>query len=163
MTRYLRSGALLCIDHGLKRIGLAVSDSSWLVARELAIVYRKSRQEDFDKINHIAAEQRAVAVMIGMPNNDHIDEGVYSQADTVRLWAERYAATTTLPVLFWDEQFTSQDALELARQKKRKRTEPIDDLAARVILQSYLDALRDGLAQPPEIIDSTVGGGGETE
>lgn len=163
MTRYLRSGALLCIDHGLKRIGLAVSDSSQLVARELAIVYRKSRQEDFDKINHIAAEQRAVAVVIGMPNNDHIDEGVHSQADTVQLWAERYAVTTALPIIFWDEQFTSQDALELARQKKRKRTEPIDDLAARVILQSYLDALRDGLAQPPEIIDSTVGGGGETE
>lgn len=144
-------GKLLCIDHGIKRIGLAVSDSSQMVARELAIIHRKSRQEDFDKINHIAAEQHAVAILVGMPNNDHIDEGVHSQADTVKLWAERYAMTTTLPITFWDEQLTSQDALELARQKKRKRTEPIDDLAARVILQSYLDAVRNGLAHLPEI------------
>lgn len=151
MTQQVLAGALLCIDHGIKRIGLAVSDSSRLVARELSIIHRKSRQEDFDKINRIAAEQRAVAVIIGMPHNDHIEEGVHSQADTVKLWAERYATTTSLPILFWDEQLTSQDALELARQKKRKRTEPIDDLAARVILQSYLDALRDGLVQPPEI------------
>lgn len=135
-----RKGRLLCIDHGIKRIGLAICDESQLVARELTIIYRKSRQEDFDRINRIAAEQNVVGIVIGMPYNDHIEEGVYSQADTVRLWAERYGATTPLPILFWDEQFTSQDALELARQQRRKRDQPIDDLAARVILQSYLDA-----------------------
>jgi RNase H-fold protein (predicted Holliday junction resolvase) len=74
----------------------------------------------------------------------------------VKLWAERYAATTSLPIIFWDEQLTSHDALELARQKKRKRTEPIDDLAARVILQTYLDALRDGLAQSPVSPDGEI-------
>lgn len=145
----MKSGKLLGIDHGIKRIGLAVSDSTRLVARELTIIKRKSRQEDFDRINHIVKEQGVIAVIIGMPSNDHIEPGSYSQADTVKLWAERYGATTTLPLIFWDEQLTSQDAQEIARLHHRKTGEPIDDLAARVILQSYLDALRDGLAELP--------------
>jgi putative holliday junction resolvase len=145
MTTIPPQGRLLCIDHGLKRIGLAISDASQMIARELVVIHRKSKQEDFARISQIAKEQNAVAVVIGMPYNDHIDPGVYSQADTVKLWAERFGETTTLPIIFWDEQLTSEDAKILARQQKRKSDQPIDDLAARVILQSYLDALRDGL------------------
>jgi putative Holliday junction resolvase len=148
-------GRLLGIDHGVKRIGLAVCDASQLVARELRVLYRQSRAEDFAALNRIAGEQGIVGVVIGMPHNDHLDPGVYSQADTVRLWAERYAATSTLPIAYWDEALTSQDALELARALRRKSTQPIDDLAARVILQSYLDARRDGLA------DTAAGDTGE--
>jgi len=51
-------------------------------------------------------------------------------------------------MMFWDEQLTSVDALEIAKAKKRKTSDPIDDLAARVMLQSYLDAVRDQLAPP---------------
>jgi RNase H-fold protein (predicted Holliday junction resolvase) len=56
-----------------------------------------------------------------------------------------------LPVLLWDEQLTSLDAAEIAQRQRRRRDAPLDDLAARVMLQSYLDALRDGLAQPPAL------------
>lgn len=142
-------GRLLGIDHGLKRIGLAVSDASGLVARELTVIKRKSKAEDFAKINHIAAEQRVIALVVGLPTNYEAAPGTHTQADTVRLWVERLRETTTLPVVLWDEQLSSEDARELARQKRRKPTEPIDDLAARVILQSYLDAVRDGMAAPP--------------
>lgn len=151
----MNAGRLLCIDHGIKRIGLAVSDLSQMVARELTVIHRKSKQEDFARINQIAGEQQAVAIVIGMPYNDHIEPGVYSQADTVKLWAERFAETMSLPIIFWDEQLTSEDAKILARQQKRKHDQPIDDLAARVILQSYLDALHDGLATPPLLSDDS--------
>jgi len=60
-------GRLIGIDHGLKRIGLAVSDLSWLVARELSILNRRSKAEDFERINRIAAEQKAIAFVVGMP------------------------------------------------------------------------------------------------
>jgi RNase H-fold protein (predicted Holliday junction resolvase) len=50
--------------------------------------------------------------------------------------------------MLWDEHLSSEDAKELARHRRRKPTDPIDDLAARVILQSYIDALHDGLASP---------------
>lgn len=141
-----RQGRLLGIDHGNKRIGLAVCDGSQLIARELSILVRKSKAEDFAELNRIATGQQVVGIVIGMPYNDHLEPGVYSQADTVRLWTERFQATTKLPLIFWDEQLTSADAKDLARQQKRKPDAPLDDLAARLMLQSYLDARRDGLA-----------------
>lgn len=142
-------GRLLGIDHGTKRIGLAVSDPSGLVAKELTVLKRKSKAEDFARINYIAAEQTIVAFVVGLPNNLDAPPDVHQQADTVRLWVERFAETTTLPIVLWDEQLTSEDAHEIARSKRRKIGEPVDDLAARVMLQSYLDAVRDGLAEPP--------------
>jgi len=143
------SGKLVGIDHGIKRIGLATSDFSWLVAKELLILKRKSRQEDFDRLNHIASEQHALAFVVGLPSNVDREDSDHTQADTVKLWVERFSKTTQLPIVFWDEQLTSYDARILAKQKKRKARDPIDDLAARLILQSYMDALRDGLATFP--------------
>lgn len=143
---------LLGVDHGLKRIGLAVSDPSGLVARELAVIHRTTNREDFDRINRIAQEQQAAAIVVGLPDNDYRQPGEPTQADTVRRWAERFAAAASLPVILWDEQLTTVDAQEIAGRRKRSRREPIDDLAARVMLQSYLDALRDGLAAlPPSV------------
>jgi putative Holliday junction resolvase len=141
-------GRLLGIDHGLARIGLAVSDAMGVTARELRVIERKSKAEDFALINKIAQEEGVVAIVVGMPNNT-TTEGIYSQADTVKLWIERFRETTKLPIVEWDEQLSSEDAKILAKQQRRKATEAIDDLAARVILQSYLDALNDGLATLP--------------
>jgi putative holliday junction resolvase len=141
-------GRLLGIDHGIIRIGLAVSDAMGVSARELRVIQRKSKAEDFALLNQIAQEEDVVAIVIGVPHNT-TTEGIYSQADTVRLWIERFRETTEIPIVEWDEQLSSEDAKILARQQRRKSTEAIDDLAARVILQSYLDALNDGLATLP--------------
>lgn len=140
-------GRLLGIDHGIKRIGLATCDANWTVATELTVLHRKSKKEDFEIINKITTEQNIAGIIVGLPINK-VEMETYTQADTVKLWVERYSATTDLPVLLWDEQFSSEDAKELAIMKKRKLGEPIDDLAARIILQSYIDAYRDGLNPP---------------
>lgn len=142
-------GRLLGIDHGLKRLGLAVCDASWLVARELAVVKRRSRAEDFQRIQQIAAEHQVVAVVVGVPTNYEALPGQHDQAAAVRKWAERLAEATALPVVLWDEQLSTSDARDLAQSKRRKPGTPVDDLAARVILQSYIDAVRDGLVEPP--------------
>jgi putative Holliday junction resolvase len=144
-------GKLLGIDHGVVRIGLAVSDPLGLVARELTIIKRKSKQEDFRRINHIAAEQRVVGIVIGLPYNPDAPPGAHLQSDTVLRWVDQFKATTSLPIILWDEQMSSYDAVEISKRRKRRYDEPIDDLAARVILQSYLDAVRDGLAPPPDL------------
>jgi len=141
-------GKLLGVDHGLARIGVAVSDAMGISARELRIIHRKSKQEDFNQINQIASAENVVAVVVGIPHNE-APEGVHTQADTVRNWIENFRETTRLPIIEWDEQLTSEDAKELAKMQKRPVRDPIDDLAARLILQSYLDALHDGLATPP--------------
>jgi putative Holliday junction resolvase len=142
-------GRLLAIDHGLKRIGIAISDPLQLTARELMIIHRRSKREDFERLKALFAEHKPVALIVGMPNNPDLPEGVHSHADTVRIWIERLREVTDLPIILWDEQMSSVDALELAKARRRKPGEPIDDLAARVILQSYLDAVRDGIASPP--------------
>lgn len=141
------TGKLLGIDHGLKRIGLAVSDAIGLSARELVVLQRKTNAEDFARINAIAREQQVVGIVVGLPVNSEAKAGDYTQGDTVRRWIERFAATTSLPMVTWDEQLTSLDARDLSIRKGRRVRDPIDDLAARVMLQSYLDAVRDGLAE----------------
>lgn len=146
-------GRLLGIDHGIQRIGLAVSDANRIVASELRILQRSTRQADFEALNRIIVEESVVAVVIGIPYSDAL-EGVYTQADTVRLWIERFAQTCALPLIEWDEQLTSDDAREIAAMKGRNPRDHIDDLAARLILQSYLDALRDGLADAPPTQES---------
>jgi putative Holliday junction resolvase len=144
-------GRLLGIDHGLARIGIAVSDSTGLVARELTIIHRTSKNSDFARLKQIAEEQAVCALVIGIPQDVvRAEQGLYSQADKVRNWVSHLRDAITLPVIFWDETLTTVEAAELARQQKRKRDAAIDDLAARVMLQSYLDALRDGLADTPE-------------
>lgn len=150
-------GRLLGIDHGLARIGLAVSDPTGTVARELTIIRRTSKQADFARLNRVAAEQQVVALVVGLPYNPDAPPGTYTQAEKVRNWVGSLREATDLPIVLWDEQMSSIDAAELARQKRRKPNEPVDDLAARVILQSYLDALRDGLAPPPTIAPPPTG------
>ena len=145
----MAAGRLIGLDHGIKRIGIAISDVTRTLAREVTILTRKSRIEDFAAINALAAKEEATGYVIGMPYSLDAPEGVHTQADTVKLWIERFRETTDLPIVEWDEQFTSDDARDIARQNKRKYDAPIDDLAARVMLQSFLNALRDDLATFP--------------
>lgn len=140
---------LLGIDHGSKRIGLAICDPLGMFARELTILKRTSDDQDFAQIRQIAAQEGAEGIVIGVPTNYEARPGQQSQADEVRQWVEAFQKHISLPLVLWDEQLSSADARELARSKRRRPSDPIDDLAARVILQSYLDALHDGLAQPP--------------
>lgn len=141
-------GKLLGIDHGIARIGIAVSDAMGISARELDVLERTSKKADFAHINDLAAQEDVVAIIVGIPHNDAPD-GTYTQADTVRLWIERFSATTNLPIITWDEQMTSEEAKEIAKLQNRSPRDPVDDLAARVILQSYINAVNDGLATPP--------------
>lgn len=144
----MSTGRLIGLDHGIKRIGIAISDGSRTLAREVMILTRKTRVEDFAAINALATKEEATGYVIGMPSSD-APEGVHTQADTVKLWIERFRETTSLPIVEWDEQLTSDDARDIARQHKRKYDAPIDDLAARLILQSFLNALHDDLATFP--------------
>ena len=140
-------GRLLGIDHGLVRIGVAVSDALGISARELTIIPNQEDEETFEAIKQVALHQHAVGLIIGHPSNMG---GSGEQARKVEVWAANLKAYVGLPICLWDEQLTSADAVELAKELKRKPKEPIDDLAARLILQSYIDALADGLAKPPQ-------------
>jgi putative Holliday junction resolvase len=144
-------GRLLGIDHGLKVIGLAVCDPTGLIARPLQLLWRTSKREDFARINAIIAEQGAVGVVVGLPVSPP-EITVYTQADQVRLWASRLAAAIPIPVYLWNERYSSQDAEELLAAAGKDRPDRIDAVAAAVILQSFLDALRDEGFPWPEAV-----------
>ncbi len=133
------TGRLIGIDHGSKRIGLALSDALGIGARELGIVQSTSRDRDFEQILAIARREGARGFVVGLPHNPNAPEGVELQADKVKRWIKGLRDRTNLPIYEVSEYLTSAEARELARQLNRKPEQPIDDLAARVILQAYLD------------------------
>ena len=134
------------IDHGLRRIGLATCDVSGLIARELAIIERKSKAEDFELINQTITQEEIEAIVVGIPTNYEALDNQQSQAKSVRKWVAQMAETTDLPIVLWDEQLSSADARDLARSRKRKPTDPIDDLAAR---EGIPRAASSGCPRPP--------------
>lgn len=125
---------ILAIDHGEVRIGLALSDEGGLVARPLQIIKHISKAEDAKKIVALAQTHGVEKIVIGLPTDS--EGGLSHQARKVQRWAEALQAATELPLEFWDETFTSQQAERL----KHKRGEAMDDKAAAFILQNYLDA-----------------------
>jgi putative Holliday junction resolvase len=128
---------ILGIDHGDVRIGLALSDESGTVARPLQVIQHVAREADAETIARIAAEKEAKLIVIGLPTDS--DGEIGHQARKVQRWAEALKQATAIPVEFWDESFSSQEAESL---KHRTRGEPNDAQAAAVMLQNYLDAHR---------------------
>jgi putative Holliday junction resolvase len=143
-------GKLLGIDYGRKIIGLATSDRIGLLASPVGLLKRKSKKEDFARIAALVMELDAVEIICGVPLPPPGYEG-HSQADTVRLWASRLAAAVPVPVRLWDETHSSEEAARLLDDSGQHGRERVDDAAAAVILQSYLDALRHGAAVPPAV------------
>lgn len=142
-------GRLIGIDHGTARIGVALSDAMGIGAREFTILSCKGEAADFAAIADIAEREAAVGLVVGVPHNPNAPAGLPTQADIVREWIARLRRAVPLPVIEVSEYLTSVEASALAKRAKRGPREHIDDLAARVILQSYLDALSYGSATFP--------------
>jgi putative Holliday junction resolvase len=142
------AGKLMALDVGLSRIGVAVCDPLWLIVRPLAVVQRRSRNDDFAVLARLTDEQEVQAVICGLPLNMDGSEG--AQAQTVRKWALRLAQALRailgrpLPVIFWDERLTTFAAQALMADGDRRAAVGEDAIAAAVLLQSYLDTQRAG-------------------
>lgn len=135
-------GRILAVDPGEKRIGIAISDPSATIANPLMVLKHVSRIIDAAAIAQLAAEHDAVAIVIGHALDD---EGqLTAQARHADRLAEAVRQQTGLPVVMWDESGSTQAARasRLAMGvSRRKRQGHLDEIAATVILQSYLDYL----------------------
>ena len=134
---------ILCVDHGEKRIGLALSDSTATIANPLTVLEHVSRAVDAAQVAALAAEHEAVRIIVGQSFDE---EGRPNAAGrSAARFAEALRLQTSLPVEMWDESLSTQDArasrIELGVSRK-KRAGHHDALAAVVILQSYLEAKR---------------------
>jgi putative Holliday junction resolvase len=150
LVRQAPTGKLLALDVGLARIGVAVCDPLQLAARPLTVITRRSRDEDFAVLATLVQREEVQAIVCGLPLNMDGSEG--AQAQSVRKWALRLAKSLHVqlgaapPILFWDERLSSYEAQSILAERraggkaKKAPRSPDDDLAAGVILQSYLDA-----------------------
>lgn len=139
-----RTGRLLSVDWGEKRIGLAVSDETQLIATPLDTLTRRAGKR-FPMpafLEHVMA-QRPAGILVGLPLESSGDEGPV--AAEARDLAGAIGGRTYLPVELWDERMSTARALAVIREQggsTRGRREEVDALAAAVFLQHYLDSRR---------------------
>ena len=131
----------LAIDPGEKNIGIALSDPTGTIANPLTVLRHVSRPIDAATVAQIASENDVGLIIIGQTFDDE-GQPTFSGRRAARL-AGAIRTQTQIPVKLWDEDFSTQTArsarIALGSQRK-KRVGHLDDLAATVILQSYLDS-----------------------
>ncbi|MEZ5680064.1 MAG: Holliday junction resolvase RuvX [Erythrobacter sp.] len=138
-------GALLALDVGTKTVGVATCDAGWRFATAGKTITRGKFGKDSEALRVIAIERGIRGVVIGLPRNMDGSEGPRAQAS--RAYARNVAAALALPVLLWDERWSTSSAegAMIAQDMSRaKRAEKIDSHAAAVILQGAIDALAGG-------------------
>lgn len=132
---------ILAVDPGSKRIGLAISDPTGTIANPLTVLIHVARQVDAAVVAELAANHAAGLIVIGQSFDD--DGNPSFEGRRSLRFAQALKTQTGIPVILWDESFTTQNA-RLARIEmgavRKSRSGHLDDLAATVLLQSYLDA-----------------------
>lgn len=134
---------ILAVDHGEKQIGVALSDPTATIASPLKVIKHVSRLMDAAQVANLASENEAALIVIGQ---SYDEEGRPNLAGRrAAKFAEALKEQTQIPVILWDESFSTQDAratrIEMGVSHK-KRAGHMDELAAVMILKSYLDANR---------------------
>lgn len=131
---------IMAIDHGLHNIGIALSDPLRMIARPAQVIQHVSRQSDFEAIAAAAKEAGVGRIILGVPTR--VDGGLSRQAEIIVQWGCRLEQFLGLPVIGWDETNTSAAADKIAAENRGKRSShrPVDDVAAAVLLQDYLDS-----------------------
>lgn len=135
---------ILGLDVGERRIGVAISDPEGRIAVPLRIVDRASAER---AITEIARAEQISLIVLGLPLS--MDGSVGMQARLVQAFGENLARVAGLPIEYWDERLSSVQAQRAsgpprkrAASGPRRRRAPADDIAAAIVLQSYLDRQR---------------------
>ena len=132
---------ILAVDHGEKQIGLALSDPTATIASPLKVILHISRLMDAAQVANLASEHEAGLIVVGQSFDE---EGRPNLAGRrAAKFAEALKQQTRIPVVLWDESFSTQDAraarIEMGVSRKQ-RGGHMDELAALMILRSYLES-----------------------
>ncbi len=120
---------MLGIDYGTKRIGLAISDETGTLARELAILAPK---QFWREIENLVADNKIEQLVVGLPLN--MSGGPTEKSREVGVFADKLKQKLAIPIELMDERLSSS----MARNLPGGQTN-VDSLAAQIILQNYLD------------------------
>jgi putative Holliday junction resolvase len=132
---------ILAVDSGEKRIGLAISDPTGTIANPLTVITHIKREKDAEAIVAIALENSVSKIIVGQAF--YVDGTPNPSGRKSARLAEVIQKITDIPVVLWDEHESTKIAQETRRKmrvNKLKQRNHMDDLAATVILQSYLDS-----------------------
>jgi putative Holliday junction resolvase len=130
----------LGIDLGDARVGVAVSDDLGMLAHPLETISTQSTNV-VKRVLALASERSVETIIVGMPRNMNGSHG--PAADKAKAFIEELRRETTLPIVSWDERLSTvsaQRALQEAGRNTRKQKSVIDQVAAQIILQSWLDS-----------------------
>lgn len=132
---------ILAIDPGEKNIGLALSDELGISANPLTVIKHVQRQKDAARVAEIARENNVGQIIIGQSLDDD-GKPTFEGRKSAR-FAKALRAEIDLPITLWDEYLSTQEARQTRLKmgtSRKKRGGHLDDLAATIILQSYLEA-----------------------
>jgi putative Holliday junction resolvase len=139
-----KEGAILAIDHGSKKIGLAISDSSRLLSVPLANIKEEKTEKQIAAIKKFTNDYSFAAIIIGLPMNIMGDET--DQSLIIRKFAKRLDLQFKVPIMLYDERFTSRIANNLLKMQgfnRKERNESDDKIAASLLLESFLTKLKE--------------------
>lgn len=134
---------ILGLDVGERRMGVALSDPTGLLASALTVIEVKSTEAALKQIIDLAAEHEVERIVIGLPRS--LDGTVGKQEQKVLAFVDLLSQRTSLPVVTWDERFSTVAAERVlleAGTKRDKRKKHRDAVAAAIVLQAYLDSSR---------------------
>ena len=134
---------MMGLDPGGRRIGVALSDPTGLLASAHSIVRRTTLDRDLEALRKIASENDVELIVVGLPLHLSGREG--GEAEKAREFALQVGEALNLPIEMVDERLSSVEAerqLQESRVRRGRWKERLDAIAAAVVLQGYLDSLR---------------------
>ena len=131
---------ILAIDHGTKRMGIALSDELGMIAQPLEFIPAEPFAEFLDRLKEILSEKQVELVLVGMPRN--MDGSCGPAALKVQQFVAVLKDAIAIPIQTLDERLTSAQANRVLIEgnvRREKRRDKVDKMAAAILLQSYLD------------------------
>jgi putative Holliday junction resolvase len=136
-----KKGRILAIDYGSKRVGLAVSDPMRIIAQGAGTI--ENDPALFERLARIVNKEGITLIVVGMPYAP--DGGVGGKGEEIQRFVSNLREAVPAEIEMWDESFSSVRAHEVFREtgmRKRQRREKhrVDEMAARLMLQEYLES-----------------------
>ena len=138
------SGKIMGLDYGSKTVGVAISDALGITAQAVETIFRKEEnklRKTCARIEELIREQNVEKIVLGLPK--HMNNDMGERAERALAFGEMLRRRTGLPVVMWDERLTTVEAERTLKEREVRREDRkkyVDQIAAVLILQGYLDS-----------------------
>ncbi|MDL1971971.1 MAG: Holliday junction resolvase RuvX [Deltaproteobacteria bacterium] len=130
---------ILALDVGTKRIGVAITDELGYTAQPLVVISKEGDEKAIEEIKKIVIKYNVGKIVIGLPFT--LRDRIGKMAERVLRFADKLKSNLEIPIVTWDESFTTTEAEDIlikADLSRKRRREIKDKIAASFILESYL-------------------------